>query len=188
MNREIWVLVADGRRARAFVWRGSHLVAVPGFAFERRVPRNAELASDRPGRVYSRAGGTPSAVEAREDAHRAAKRAFAQDVADRLAGYAGKFAELVIAAAPKTLGDLRRALPPARLKALGVKLAGEIAKDLTAVRPAEIAAQLKKLPRPRAPVLPLVHPTAKAKPAADNKPAATRARAAQRPRKSLATK
>ena len=51
MNREIWVLVADGRRARAFVWRGSHLVAVPGFAFERRVPRNAELASDRPGRV-----------------------------------------------------------------------------------------------------------------------------------------
>jgi len=71
-----------------------------------------------------------------------AEDGFAHGVAELLNKWAlsGKFDDLVVIAAPKTLGELRKNWH----KELQGKLIGEISKDLTGASPDQIAAAIDK--------------------------------------------
>lgn len=143
-KQSIWVLVADGTRARILAsggpGRGLH--PVPGQEFAVEIPPTHEIGSDRPGRAFESASPTRHAIEPRVDRHRFEKERFAHEIAKVLdqAAQSGTFAHLVLVAPPQALGDLRAALDE-RTRAL---IAGEINKDLTAHDDREIAAQIRE--------------------------------------------
>lgn len=163
-----WIVVADGARVRVFRHGAGRLTAVPGLAVETRAARNRELVTDRPGRVYSRMRGVPSAVEDGAGAHREEKRRFVVRLAATLAEAEaeGRFARLVLMAPPRVLGELRRAMPTS----LRRRVDAEVRKDLTHAAPADILAHVPGTLRAR------------------HVAAAPRARAAAQPRKPRATK
>ena len=163
-----WIVVADGARARVFRHAAGRLAAVPGLAVAARAAPNRELVTDRPGRVYSGMRGVPSAVEDGAGAHREEKRRFIVRLAASLAeaDEKGRFAQLVLMAPPRVLGDLRRAMPAT----LRLRVGAEVRKDLTHAAPADILAHVPGPLRAR------------------HVAAAPRARAAAQPKKSRATK
>ena len=136
-----WAIIADASAARileraapgaAWAERGDGEVAPPN-------PRTHDQGSDRPGRVRESVGGARHAVEPRHDAHRAAKRAFAEHLAERLerAAVDGRIAP------PHFLGDLRQEL--GRLSQ--ARLAGSLDKDLVQHGLADIIAHLAAMAR-----------------------------------------
>ena len=80
--------------------------------------------------------------EANPDNDTQAEDGFAMGVAEVLNQWAlsGRFDDLLVIAAPKTLGELRKHWH----KALSSKLVGEIAKDLTGHSTDQIAAAIQK--------------------------------------------
>jgi protein required for attachment to host cells len=141
-DRDI-ALVADAQRAR-FLQRvapaGAWLELV-GDAVEIENPRTHERGTDRPGRSFESAGAARQAVEPRSDAHRAAKAAFAQRLAERLEAQAKDYAGLILVAPPGFLGDLRAALGEAARS----RLIGTLDKDLTRLPTGEIVPHLTEL-------------------------------------------
>ena len=79
-------------------------------------------------------------MEPPTDPQRYAKFEFARDLAERLedAVHRGRFARLMLIAAPKTLGDLRELLP----ESVKAKVVAEIDKDLTKVPRPELGKHL----------------------------------------------
>lgn len=126
-----WALIADAQRARIF----EH--AMPSGPWSECVaeaaaidnPPSHEQGSERPGRGRESQGMARHAIEPREDLHRAAKRGFARQMAERLeaSAQAGRFASLLLIAPPAFLGDLRAALGDQARR----RLAGSLDKDLT---------------------------------------------------------
>jgi protein required for attachment to host cells len=139
MSRQ-WIVVADSGRARIFfrARRDGALEELEDLANPEALMRPRELTSDRAGRSYSTAGGgrTRHALETRTDPREQKALNFAGRIADRIdAGRAeGHFDELVIAAAPHFLGDLRQSLsaPSKKLVCL------ELDKDLVGLDAAAI--------------------------------------------------
>lgn len=140
-----WALIADAQRARVLerTSPGGPWHEVESEATERYDPPSRELGSDRPGRAFESMGGARHAVEPRHDPHREAKRAFAEELAGRLAAalQAGRCQRLVLVAPPAFLGDLRAALPHAAQRAL----LGTLDKDLTRHPLAEVVPHLAEL-------------------------------------------
>ena len=141
-RRVTWFVLADGSRARFLTRRHDE----PGFeiteehdAPEARMPTR-EIVSDRGGRVQESANPAHHGVEARHDAHRDRKTAFARLLADRLnaASAAGTFDALVLYAAPRSLATLREALDDATRR----KIKAEFPKDLTKVPLVELPRHL----------------------------------------------
>ncbi len=134
MPKPTWVLIADGARARVLAQEKPFEQLRPAFEQEEFTGSRAQtkdIVSDRPGRSFDSGGQGRHAMEPPTDPQRYAKFAFARELAARLeeAAHAGRFARLVLVAAPKTLGDLRELLPdPVR-----TKVVAEIDKDLTRV-------------------------------------------------------
>jgi protein required for attachment to host cells len=142
-NRETWVLVADGARARLFrADRKARRLAL--LREEESVAarsKTSELMSDQPGRAFDASGvGQRSAMEAPTDPKRLEKERFAQHLAAILAEAegGGRFHSLVIAAAPQSLGDLRGHLSAA----VSGRIEHELAKDLTWVSAHELEKHL----------------------------------------------
>jgi protein required for attachment to host cells len=143
MPNRTWILIADGARARVLAQEKDFAALVPAFEQEELTGSTAqsrEIASDRPGRSFDSAGQGRHAMEPPTDPQRYAKFAFARELATRLeeAAHGGRFARLVLVAAPKTLGDLRELLPAA----VKAKVVAEIDKDLTKVPRPELAKHL----------------------------------------------
>jgi protein required for attachment to host cells len=140
----VWIVVADGGKARVLARHGSHgpLEPASNLCFaeaEARLPTR-EIGAERPGRVHESADTARHAMEPRVDWHRFAKEQFARSIATALEAAAQKklYEELVIVAPPQALGDLRRALGR-HAKAM---LTAEIAKDLTNLPDHELPAHL----------------------------------------------
>jgi protein required for attachment to host cells len=137
-----WCVVADGGRARVLQPKAD----LPGYDTVLELesgarPRSAhELGSDRPGRTGESASTTRHAIEPRTDPHEAAKREFAEELAEVLADAVARHLcdALVLVAPPRFLGELRSSLPPKARKAI----ARELPKDLTKVPLAELDAHL----------------------------------------------
>jgi protein required for attachment to host cells len=133
-----WFVLADGSRARILTRRelesGYELVAEYQ-APEAHVPSH-EIVTDRPGRSQESAYTGRHAIEPRQDAHRARKDAFADEVAGHLnqANARGAFTALVLYAAPQTLAALRATLDDATRG----KVKAEFPKDLTKVPLSEL--------------------------------------------------
>jgi protein required for attachment to host cells len=150
MPNTTWVLIADGARARLLAQAKPFAPLEPALEqeeFTGSMAQSKEIGSDRPGRSFDSSGlGGRHAMVPPTDPQRYAKFAFARELAERLeeAVHEGRFARLILVAAPRTLGDLRELLPGA----VKAKVVAEIDKDLTHV-------PLRDLPKHLASVLKL---------------------------------
>lgn len=125
-----WVMVGDGEKALFLENRGDE--ALPQLAVLRALsqdnPPTREQGTDRPGRFDDGPFPHSSAV-ADTDWHRLEKERFANEIAERLykAAHAGHFKDLIIAAPPMVLGELRKALH----KEVESRLTFDVPKELT---------------------------------------------------------
>jgi len=132
------VLVGDGRNARFLRNKGSP--RHPEFVIEREVnlanPPTRDQGTDRPGRKPGTDGVSRTAIE-ETDWHQRAEQQFAVEIAETLyeMEHAHKFAELVVIAPPKMLGDLRAAFHPEVSRCI----VAEVPKNLTAQPVRELA-------------------------------------------------
>jgi protein required for attachment to host cells len=137
------VVLVDGERARFLSGLGrcpSFTPVEPGEMVDHDSRKqNRELATDKPGRAYSTADGTPSAMET-TDFQRREKQLFARSVAQTLDKIAaeGHYDRLIVAAPPTALGDLRASLS----KQTAERITAEVAKDLTKVPDHELRSHL----------------------------------------------
>lgn len=128
MHKNTWALVANGGRARLVKYLGD-TDAREIIEFNDDQVSTGELMSDRAGRSFASMGKSRSGMELHSDPVRNQERLFAQ----QLAGYLrervndGEFETLLVAASPRTLGDLRSAFP----KLLRDRVILESDKDLT---------------------------------------------------------
>ncbi len=138
--KKTWVVIMDGARGQIF-----DLVLPDGtlsphedgtFTGSRLLTR--DVGTDRPGHGHASVGSARHAFEPRTDMHENAEAAFAASIAERLAQASERrlYDQLIIIAAPKSLGDLRKALP-AELREKKVRL--EITGDWTKLSPIEAA-------------------------------------------------
>jgi protein required for attachment to host cells len=133
-GQRIWILAADGARARIVVDPGSVIGDEFVFIAERRKIREA---IDSPaGRSFASVGRRRSRIEARNDPVREDEHEFACMLAGVLEEKRrqGLFDWLVIVAAARMLGELRQALS----RELRTMVEAEIAKDLTRLPLADI--------------------------------------------------
>ncbi len=145
-RRKLWIVVADGARARFFRADGADHT-IRRFHEELYDParrKGSELLADKPGRTQNRIHDQGRhAMEPDTDPKRVEKERFARHIAAFLeeAHKRDEFNELVLVAAPRTLGDLRSALSP-QLAAL---VRHELHKDMTTLPDGEVEAQLRPL-------------------------------------------
>ena len=140
-----WILVADAGRARIFANHGvgKGLEEVTEGEHTHPLPKTREIGTDKPGRSFDSHGTGRHAMEPRVDWHEQAKEEFAKELAKWLkaAWLADSFGRLVIAAPPRTLGELRRELDPQVAKCISA----EIDKDLTHHTPEQVEEQIGKV-------------------------------------------
>lgn len=129
LDNKVWVLVADGEKALFFENAGNR--KTPNFKVVRELelenPPTREQGTDSPGRMND-VGSGQSAME-ETDWHRLAQDRFAKDAAELLYKYAhrNRFKQIVLCAAPRILGELRKELHPE----VTAKVIGEVPKNLT---------------------------------------------------------
>lgn len=130
VENKAWVLVADGEKALFFENSGTR--NTPDFKvvkeLEQENPPTREQGTSAPGRMNDPGPNQKSAME-QTDWHRLAEERFAKDAAELLYKYAHqkRFKEIVLCAAPRVLGELRKELHPE----VANRVIGEVPKTLT---------------------------------------------------------
>lgn len=125
-----WVLIADGATAKVFEHRPREgFSAVEDLMFEQEPLKAGEIMADKPGRSYSSGSDGRSAMEYSSDPVAVRERRFVERVAEELERKHQQkaFDQLIIAAAPTALGDIR----PVLSKELKSTIIAELPKDLT---------------------------------------------------------
>lgn len=135
-----WVLVADGQKALLLENVGDADLPLLELRHsdEQDNPPTSRQGTDRPGRPSDGPGGRRSALQD-TDWHQLAEDHFAHDLAGMLLRHADRCDRLIVAAAPKVLGALRKAMPAE----LSRRIVAEVATDLTNHPVDAIAAQIK---------------------------------------------
>ncbi|HEY5106477.1 MAG TPA: host attachment family protein [Caulobacteraceae bacterium] len=132
------VLVADGRKLLLFKNDGSVAAPKLNVATHREQDSAAtqEQGADKPGQTQSSVGGVRSGYE-QTDFHQQDEDRFAADAAEMLKRQvlAGRIEALIVIAAPRTLGELRKHYHHEVAK----RVLGEIAKDVAGRPTDEIA-------------------------------------------------
>lgn len=145
IEHNAWVMVGDGEKALFF--RNERDATYPNLqiieVMEQDNPRTSEQGTDRPGRIHSSLGTRRSAMQ-ETNWHKLEKHRFARQIAEALymAAHRGDYAQLVIAAPPMIMGDLRKAMH----KEVSDKVVAEISKDLTNMPPLEIERNISGKP------------------------------------------
>ncbi len=125
-----WVVVCDGRKALVLENAGDEkfLNLKTREVLDHPDQKTSEMGTDAPGRSFSSVGNGRSAVE-QTDWHTIEEQRFAREVADMLQKLVRErsIEALVVAAPPRTLGELRRVLHD-EVKS---KIVAEIDKDFT---------------------------------------------------------
>ena len=130
IEHNAWVMVGDGEKALFFRNEGD--ATYPNLevvnVMQHDNPRTGEQGTDRPGRAFSSMGTHRSAMQ-ETNWHKLEKHRFAKEIADVLytAAHRGDYSQLVIAAPPMIMGDLRKAMH----KEVSDKVVAEVSKDLT---------------------------------------------------------
>jgi protein required for attachment to host cells len=140
-----WVVAADGERAVFFHNDGMDqgLTPIPELIERHNLPDTHEMMSDRAGQ---RAGGPASAGSGatvpRNDPHEFAEKRFIEHLAKELdqAALAKRFDRLIIAAPPRALGNLRKALS----KQTTQLIAAEYDKDFTKSTAPDLAEHVRE--------------------------------------------
>lgn len=141
-----WILIADGATAKVFehCGPGKGLKAIDDLMFEQEPLKAGEIMADRPGRSISSMGaGGRSAMEYSSNPVAVRERRFVENVAEELERKYQRhsFDQLIIAAAPTALGDLR----PALSKGLRDTVVAELPKDLTNIPTAQLGQHFDSL-------------------------------------------
>jgi protein required for attachment to host cells len=139
-----WVVAADGERALFFRNDGldQELRPIPELIERHNVPDTHEMMSDRAGQ---RGGGPGSAGSGatvpRNDPHEFQEKRFIEHLARELdaAALARRFDRLIVAAPPRALGNLRKALS----KQTTQLIAAEYDKDFTKSTAPDLAEHVK---------------------------------------------
>ncbi len=130
LNRQTWVLVADGEKALFLRNKNDMSNVQLGIIHQlnQTNPATREQGTDKPGRSSSGPGLGRAAVED-TDWHELSKKRFAKEIADTLYSHAhkGEFERLVIVAPPFMLGEMRQEFH----KEVSDKIVSEIPKTLT---------------------------------------------------------
>jgi protein required for attachment to host cells len=137
IDHDTLVLVIDG--GKMLLFRNEGDANYPNLrveeASENANPADHAQHTDAPGRAFASVGGARSAM-AETDFHQLQEDRFAADAIAELNRRAldNAFERLIIVAPPGLLGEMRKHYN----KALGARLVGEIAKDLTGHHPPDI--------------------------------------------------
>lgn len=133
MTKQTWVLVADGGRARILT---TPRLAADGNYVQLAAYDNSEAlkqpaSTDRPGRTYESADGTPHAVAEYSELNKQPKLEFADHLAQIVNQGAANddYSRLLLVAPPTVMGRLREALSDQARD----RLVGSLDKDLTHV-------------------------------------------------------
>ena len=131
LKQRTWVVIADGGQAEVMEYRGANenLTQVPNGSFEQPNLPTREIMSDDRGRGQTRKGASNvrSAMEWHTDAHDYEEFRFVSQVSEFLDEHVRDYDQLVLAAAPKALGTMRKKLSN-NVKA---KVTAELDKDFT---------------------------------------------------------
>ena len=132
-----WIVIADGMHARFLKYRPGEKLE-PAIGTELYDPSvhgySRDLKSDHPGRAYDPGSGAHHAIEPRHDPHTYEKHQFARRIAAVVNDAAAhkEMDRLVIAAPPKTLGDLRKELDKHAASLVVAELHHDLIKTPTA--------------------------------------------------------
>ncbi len=144
MNHKIWVVVANGSRARILEAQKSHKLLIELEALDHPQTRvhGHDLVSDRPGREFSSTGSRRSAMETLDPQKNEAQH-FAAQLSKHLdhAHRCQLFEKLYLIASPAFLGLMRNDLEEKTQKAI----VQSIDKDLTEKNAEEIREYLPDL-------------------------------------------
>jgi protein required for attachment to host cells len=144
-SKDIWILVADHRRARLFSAEKSHsheLSEIQSFIQPDSAFQARELVEPKPGRVFDRAGEGRHAMEPRTTEREKSTTKFVKDLVGLLekAHSNGQFSKLILVAAPDVLGEIRGQLS----NKLKQDITFELDKELTELLPEELRQHLPK--------------------------------------------
>lgn len=141
-----WILIADAGIAHVVAASGKagDLMAVDDVRLKGNPSPSRDLAADRPGRAFDRAGDGRHEMEPRTDPHGAERERFAREIVAVLekAAQQRRYDRLVLVAPPTFMGVLRDILP----SSVAAKVGAELTKDLTKL-------SVHELPEHLAPVL-----------------------------------
>lgn len=142
VEKKVWAVVADGSRARILKNIG-HSTDAETVSFESDNTPVGKLMSDQAGRSFASVGNSRSAMELKTDPVRENERAFALHLASILQKHhlVVSIDSLLVIAAPRTLGDLRRALSPQLQRIVDL----ESNKDLTGLPKKALYEAVEKL-------------------------------------------
>lgn len=157
-----WIVVADGKEARIYTRkdhqekvkmpsphpdarlfkRGKKPLIQLNNAFKAQ-PMDKELGRHSVGRTYDSSGPGRHIMEPHTDAYALEKQQFASDIVSYLEEglKQGSYGRLIIAADPKTLGNLRKLYS----KAVKNRIAAELDKDLTHLTQEELQQHLEEV-------------------------------------------
>ncbi|MGI9418219.1 MAG: host attachment protein [Geminicoccaceae bacterium] len=143
-----WILIADAATAHVVTCagKGSSLATVDAFKLDGTTLPGRELAADRPGRSFDRAGDGRHGMEPRTDPREVEQERFAREVVSALdeADRRQRFDRLILVAPPTFMGLLRDILP----SSLTNKVGGELTKDLTKVAIHDLSNHLEPVLNP----------------------------------------
>ena len=143
-----WILIADASIAHIVdsTGRGSDLAMVDDIQLDGTTLPGRELAADRPGRSFDRAGEGRHGMEPRTDPREVEQERFAREVVGALeeADRRQRFDRLILVAPPTFMGLLRGIMP----SRLANKVGGELTKDLTKIAIHDLPDHLESLLNP----------------------------------------
>ena len=132
-RKTTWILIADAATARVIATSGKagDLAMVDDIELQGHPLPGRDLAADRPGRAFDRAGDGRHGMEPRTDPRSVERERFAREIADVLekAVVGQRYDRLVLVAPPTFMGLLRETLP----SSVATKVGAELTKDLTKV-------------------------------------------------------
>jgi len=137
MNNQVWIVVANGSRARIFKNQTAKvLIELEAFEHPQTRLHGRDLISDKPGREFASAGNRRSAIEPSIDPQKNEAHHFALELAQYLdhACRSQQFKKLYLIAGPAFLGLLRDSLHKNTVKTI----TDCIDKDLSEKTPTEI--------------------------------------------------
>jgi protein required for attachment to host cells len=143
IERDAWVVLADGRKALFVQNIGTPLeprLSVRDVIEAPPNPSTSEQGADRPGRSHDSTSPGRSAME-QTDWHDQAETRFAKTVVEAMTQLVDAKGDIILVAAPRALADIRAALPDA----VRGRLVNEVNKDLTNHPLPEIEKILAKL-------------------------------------------
>lgn len=133
-----WALIADAARANIFQYQGPNSPLKLIHSLEHENKPTQELVSTERGRMSDGGSGQRSAMEHSTDPHEHEKEVFARELSQYLDRNINGVDRLVVAAAPKFLGELRQKIS-GRVRD---KIDGVLDKDLTKIPEKELPKHL----------------------------------------------